>query len=227
MKKSIVLSLCLCLILLIGCATDDRDNAITDKTTKSKPQVINEIPEGMNTVEYKLDNMSRNRYQYHFTEDGELLINPNVGIQDLDRGDILYFKMPEYSNPNNPNLNLSEYNISRVVALPGESIEIKDGQIYIDDKKLEAFYGQKNKYGFTKEEYIKFNKEEDPSFSLSEEELVFFNESMDEIQLSKGQIFVIGDNWWRGVDSRLFGPLEQDAVEGKVIGVTKDYTTSN
>lgn len=220
--KSIVLSLCLSLFLMIGCTADNAENAITDETTESQPQVIDEIPDGLITVEYKLDNMSRNRYQYHFTEDGELIINPNVSTHGLNRGDIVYFKLPEYSNPNNPNLNLSEYNISRVVALPGENIEIKDGQIYIDDKKLETFYGQKNKYGFTKEEYIKFNKEEDPSFSLSKEELVFFNESMEEIQLSKQQIFVIGDNWWRGVDSRLFGPLALDAIEGKVIGVTKD-----
>ena len=130
MKKSIVLSLCFCLFLLTGCMTDNAENAITDETTESQPQVIDEIPEGMTTVEYKLDNMSRKRYQYHFTEDGDLIINPNVSIHGLNRGDIVYFKMPEYSNPNNPNLNLSQYNISRVIALPGESIEIKDGQIY-------------------------------------------------------------------------------------------------
>ncbi|WP_272868145.1 S26 family signal peptidase [Paenibacillus lautus] len=35
--------------------------------------------------------------------------------------------------------------------------------------------------------------------------------------------FVMDDNWWRGVDSRHFGPLAADRIEGKVVGVTEDY----
>lgn len=32
--------------------------------------------------------------------------------------------------------------ISRVVGLPGETIYLKDAQVYIDDKELDSFYGR-------------------------------------------------------------------------------------
>ena len=45
-----------------------------------------------------------------------------------------------------------------------------------------------------------------------------FEESMESILVSEGSVFVIGDQWWRSIDSRHFGLLSLSKVEGKVIG---------
>ena len=41
---------------------------------------------------------------------------------------------------------------------------------------------------------------------------------MESILVPKGSVFVLGDQWWRSIDSRHFGPLSLSQVEGKVIG---------
>ncbi len=45
-----------------------------------------------------------------------------------------------------------------------------------------------------------------------------FEENMESIIVSKGSLFVIGDQWWRSIDSRHFGSLPLSKVGGKVIG---------
>lgn len=126
-----------------------------------------------------------------------------MSSEDLQRGDIIY-------------------NISRIIALPGESVEINKGQIYINNRKLETFYGAVTKYGFTEEEYIAYMQEENPDYELSDKDTVF-NRSMEKLEVPTQHVFVIGDNWSRSVDSRHFGPLPLERVEGEVIGVTKEY----
>ena len=64
-----------------------------------------------------------------------------------------------------------------------------------------------------KEEYL---KTVNPKNSAMNEE--DFEENMESILVSKGSVFVIGDQWWRSIDSRHFGLLSLSKVEGKVIG---------
>jgi signal peptidase I len=48
-----------------------------------------------------------------------------------------------------------------------------------------------------------------------------FDESMDTILIPEGAVFIIGDQWWRSFDSRLFGPIPLDTILGKVMGRTE------
>ena len=83
--------------------------------------------------------------------------------------------------------------IKRVIGLPGEELEIKDGDVYINGEKLE-------------ETYLK----EGLKTSLQ-------NESLNHFTVPEGTIFVMGDNREYSIDSRTFGCVPLEKIEGKVI----------
>jgi len=94
------------------------------------------------------------------------------------RGEVIVFKYPK--NP-------STYYIKRILALPGETIEIISGKVYVNNKILE-------------EEYIK----------------LFSTDNTEEIILAESEYFVLGDNRNNSYDSRRFGPLKEKYIIGKV-----------
>lgn len=74
--------------------------------------------------------------------------------------------------------------IKRIIGLPGETVEIKDNEIYINDKKLEDKYG----YGVT------------------------YN--IDKVTLKKDEYFILGDNRKISLDSRVFGTIHKNEIKG-------------
>ncbi len=105
---------------------------------------------------------------------------------DISRGDILVINTKEGEL------------IKRVIALPGESIYIRNGQIYVGDG---------HDYRLSGYEY-------DP---IEEAGVVPLNEN-DPLTLSPTQYFCIGDNRNNSVDCREIGPVEFDQIERIVIG---------
>lgn len=100
------------------------------------------------------------------------------------RGDIIAFK---------PNGSESSHsNIKRVIGLPGETIQILEGMIYIDGK---VYLEQKNYPAIT-----------NPGMAS------------EPITLDGDEYFVLGDNRNNSEDSRFadMGPVESASIEGKV-----------
>ena len=108
-------------------------------------------------------------------------------FHDIKRGDPVVFHYP--ANPR-------EYFIKRVVALPGESVKIKDGDVYI--------YNEDYPKGIILNEtdYLGDRK----TYSIDNQV----------ITLAPDEYYVLGDNRGSSKDSRSFGPVGRSFIIGKV-----------
>ncbi len=77
--------------------------------------------------------------------------------------------------------------IKRIIGMPGDTVAIKDGDIYINDEKIDDEYA----YGMTSD--------------------------YDRITLKDDEYFILGDNRLISKDSRYFGPVKEKDIKGKVI----------
>jgi len=115
--------------------------------------------------------------------DGEYLLTEKISYYkgNPQRGDVIVFKPP---------ISEDEF-IKRVIGLPGETVSVKQGKIYINDKLLD-------------EDYIKVQTNGGSFLSESEEYVV-----------PDGQYFVVGDNRPHSSDSRAWGPITKKDITGK------------
>ncbi len=105
-----------------------------------------------------------------------------------ERGQVIVFRYPR--NP-------QEYFIKRVIGLPGEEVQIKDGKVLI------------------------FNSENPDGLAINEKylagELITFDSSELKVAVGPDEYFVLGDNRAASKDSRSFGPVNKSFVTGKVL----------
>jgi signal peptidase I len=122
--------------------------------------------------------------------DHEYLIIDEISYRfnEPERGDIVVFRYP---------LNPKEYFIKRVIALPGESVAVIDGDIVI--------YNDEYPSGFVLDE----------SIYLGEGIRTYSNDE-EPRQLESDEYFVMGDNRHASKDSRTFGPVNESFIVGKV-----------
>ena len=116
-------------------------------------------------------------------ENGDYLIVDELSywLREPQRGEVVVFKYPR--NP-------SQRYIKRIIGLPGETVEIKNGRILVSGKVL------------------------DESVYLPED-ILTDGKGFTKITLGKDQYFVLGDNRTFSSDSRLWGVLEKDKIIGR------------
>jgi len=105
------------------------------------------------------------------------------------RGDVIVFRYPK--NP-------QEYFIKRVIGLPGEKVEIKDGKVFIYN-----------------DEYID-GVELDEKY-LPEHLRTYGGFTKDVVEVKGGEYFVLGDNRNASKDSRSFGAVKKSFLIGRVL----------
>jgi signal peptidase I len=109
-------------------------------------------------------------------------------IEPVHRGDVVVFVYPE-----DPTKDF----IKRVVAIPGDTIEVKEGQLYLNGARIDA-------------PYARF---EVPTGERSNSP----RDSLEATRIQQGQYFMMGDNRDRSYDSRFWGTASRDAIEGRAM----------
>ena len=141
---------------------------------------------------------------YPTLHNGDRMVLSKVG--DIHRFDVVILKAPDEN---------VEY-IKRVIGMPGDTVEMKSGVLYINGKKVDQPF-------INTEALVKQTVFMD-DFTL---------ESLTgESKVPEGKYFVLGDNRGVSKDSRMIGFIDRSAIEGKAvftiwpfgrIGGQKDY----
>ncbi len=111
---------------------------------------------------------------------GEFVVVNRVAYrwQDLRRGDIIVFHYP---------LDPERRFIKRVIGLPGDTVEIRDGQVWVNGEPLQ-------------ESYISAGARDEGVWKVE-----------------PGRVFVMGDNRNNSSDSRAWGTLAMQDVIGRAV----------
>ena len=102
-------------------------------------------------------------------------------FEPIERGDVVVFWYP---------LDRSKSFIKRVVGLPGETVEIRQGALYVDGRNIP-------------EPYVPAQYEDLSDFAL--------------VRVPKDSYFVMGDHRISSNDSRVFGPVESRFIYGRAV----------
>ena len=112
-------------------------------------------------------------------------------VEDVHRFDVVILKAPDED---------VEY-IKRVIGMPGDTVEMKNGVLYINGKKVDQ--------PFINTEALAKQTVFIDDFTL---------ESLTgEAKVPEGKYFVLGDNRGVSKDSRMIGFIDRSAIEGKAV----------
>ncbi len=112
--------------------------------------------------------------------DGEFVLYTRIS-SEYKTGDVVSVKIPS-----------GEYYVKRVIAMAGDTVDIRNGKVYVNGEILEEPYAN----GRTKEQ----------------EGVVEYPMTLEE-----GQVFILGDNREKSIDSRTFGVVGERQIKGKLV----------
>jgi signal peptidase I len=164
---------------------------------------------------------------------------PFLPQREVRRGDIVVFKFPGESSPREGIVQYKTLFIKRVIGLPGETIQVKGPNVYIDGRALPEFRVE------TRDEHRGNDKAElkklrPTSERAGEPYTVYytpetlakreggdaadafsgFKHAVSEpFKIPEGCYFMMGDNRDNSADSRVWGPVRRDLIVGRAMFV--------
>ena len=136
------------------------------------------------------------------------------GYSRVNRGDILVF-----DPPHDPGLML----VKRLVGLPGDTLEMRNKELYLDGRRLTEAYVQHTDPS---------GNPADPLMAWQRDILApgvdrgAYQPSRDDwgpLVIPQGRYFMLGDNRDESLDSRYWGLLEEWRIEGRVALIYFSY----
>lgn len=161
------------------------------------------------------DHLFVNRFTHYFT--------------GLKRGDVIVFNTEGIIHPNGTPLKDHGYfYIKRLVAIPGDEIEIRDNVLYLkkegatEARPIEEFeprfkkiYSGKGGYhGHLNQEFTRIGDANNPIYVPS-----FFGRRHQKIVIPKGFYFAMGDNSVNSSDGRTWGLVPRRNIVGKAFNI--------
>jgi len=111
-------------------------------------------------------------------------------LRQIERGDVVDFKQPE-----EPEIDF----IKRVVALPGDTVELRNGYLFVNDQRVEEPY------------VVQQYRDRDP------------RKSYGPVEMAEDQYFVLGDHRNASADSRFWGPVHRKLIKGRALLIWWSY----
>lgn len=112
-------------------------------------------------------------------QSGELVMYGRF-YREYEKGDVVSVKIPS-----------GQYYVKRVIATAGDTIELREGKVYVNEELLEEPYVQGE--------------------TISQKGKVRYP-----LTLEEGQVFVMGDHRTESLDSRTFGVVGERQIKGKL-----------
>jgi signal peptidase I len=141
--------------------------------------------------------------------DRVLVSKLSYDLHSIHRGDVVVFEAPGRTSRDRSNVVVkvvrgvfqaigvaqpsTEDYIKRVIALPGETVETRNGEVWINGKPLH-------------EPYLSARAMANPGLAIPVP-----------VKVPAGELWVMGDNRGFSQDSRYFGPIRQSKVVGRAI----------
>lgn len=122
---------------------------------------------------------------------GDIVIIDSRVHRERSWKDDLAEPMTNYLSIFNKSLQTNDVWVKRVIGLPGDTLEFKDGHVWRNGKELDEPYMRDGSMNYTRSTPVK---------------------------IPEGHVFVMGDNRNHSTDSRFIGPVPIDHVLGRVVG---------
>lgn len=153
----------------------------------------------ISSIGYKAFRVDGDSMAISYGDGDKILVNKVIyDISDPDYNDIIVFIDPDFTG---------DVLVKRVIGLPGDSVEIKNGEIYINEKKVADAFSNKKITGHA------YDEEDIPMLDWETGEHLLLPIDETKITVPDNFVWVIGDNR----EISWYGLVRESEIIGKVI----------
>ena len=159
------------------------------------------------------------------------IIKDRIFFNKIKRGDVSVFKVPTDTGPNEESFGV-DY-IKRIIAIPGDKIEMQNGVLTINDINLEQKKLRTDKKVLKNGKIIELDVFLETNIDGKSYEIYNYYDDgpaddFEEYTVPENYVFALGDNRDNSKDSRFVGPIPIKNLVGKaqiIFFSTKDGST--